>query len=125
LFTTTAPELDALTGIDRAPARTAPASHRPIAKTDEQPILSIRAAVAEKDAERFIADALHDIRVFMRQHDVLPDGPPFSISRPREGILDIEAGWPTATRPLVGAGRIHSGSVPRSSIRPRGLTARE
>jgi hypothetical protein len=113
LLATTTPDLDALGGPELAQAAPA-AGHRPIARTDEQQVLSIRAEVPKEDAERFIAAALHDIRIFMQEHHVRPAGPPFSICRAREGTLDIEAGWPTASEQPLGTSRIHSGLVPRS-----------
>ncbi|HUZ16563.1 MAG TPA: hypothetical protein VMU72_10385 [Gaiellaceae bacterium] len=81
--------------------------------TGEQPILSIRATVPELEADAFTAEALHDVRVYMQEHDVAPAGPPFSIRRPRGDEVDVEAGWPTAG-PLSGTTRIHSGLIPRS-----------
>lgn len=85
----------------------------------DQPILSIRASVPKAEAPRFIAGALHDIRVFMQEHAVAAAGPPFSICRPRGSDLDIEAGWPTTTEPLAGTSRIHNGTLPRSFTGPR------
>lgn len=90
-----------------------------MSQRNEQQVLSIRHQVPREDAQRFIADALHDIRVFMEEHDVSAAGPPFSICRPRGDTLDIEAGWPTATKPLPGTSRIHSGSLPRTLTGPR------
>jgi len=86
----------------------------PARRTDDQPILSTRAVVPRPDAEAFIAASLHDIRVFMQEHHIAAAGPPFSVCRPRGGDLDIEVGWPTATKALAGTGRIHAGSLPRS-----------
>jgi hypothetical protein len=80
------------------------------------PILSIRASVPKSEAESFIADALHDIRTYLQEHDVSPAGPPFSICRPRGSEVDIEAGWPTA-RQLAGTRRIHGGALPSSFTR--------
>ncbi len=90
-----------------------------MSQSDEQQVLSIRDLVPKEDAQRFIADALHDIRVFMQEHDLAPAGPPFSICRLRGDDLDLEAGWPTATKPLAGTSRIHSGSLPRALTGPR------
>ena len=100
------------------PAMTTPERDASISQTIDQPILSIRAAVPKEDAERFISDALHEIRVFMQESQISASGPPFSICRPRENELDIEAGWPTVSRPPAGTGRIHGGSVPRSYTGP-------
>jgi hypothetical protein len=83
----------------------------------DQPVLSIRASVPETEAATFIADALHDVRVYMQEHHVQPAGPPFSICRARETQVDVEAGWPTAA-PLAGTGRIHGGALPRSLLEP-------
>jgi hypothetical protein len=47
-------------------------------------------------------------------NEIAAAGPPFSISRPDGGDLDIEAGLPIATKPLTGTGRIHGGTLPRS-----------
>ena len=63
----------------------------------DQPVLSIRASVPET-GRRFIADALHDVRIYMQEHRVQPAGPPFSIRRRTEREIDIEAGWPTTTQ---------------------------
>jgi hypothetical protein len=104
-----------LEGLDVQSVRTAP----------DQPVLSIRGSVPKAEAERFIAEALHDIRVFMQEHDVTPSGPPFSICRPRESGLDVEAGWPTAVKPVGGSSRIHAGSLPRSLTGPRGAVTVE
>lgn len=90
-----------------------------MSQSDEQQVLSIRDLVAKEDAQWFIAAALHDIRVFMQEHALSPAGPPFSICRPRGDDLDIEAGWPTATKPLASTSRIHSGSLPRALTGPR------
>lgn len=81
--------------------------------TGEQPILSIRATVPALEADAFTEEALHDVRVYMQEHDVAPAGPPFAIRRQRGDDVDIEAGWPIAG-PLTGTSRIHSGLVPRS-----------
>ena len=97
-------------------SRIAPrAGHVATRASSDQPVLSIRASVRESEADRFIADALRDIRVYMQEHHVQPAGPPFSICRPRGSEVDVEAGWPTAA-PLNGTGRIHGGSVPRSLL---------
>jgi hypothetical protein len=87
--------------------------HKLSARPGEQPILSIRASIPKTDADRFVADALHDVRAFMQEHHVRPAGPPFSICRARGDNVDVEAGWPTATKPLAGTSRIHTGSLPR------------
>jgi hypothetical protein len=109
----TAPHLHDPTIPDLALAAAAAPRHRPLSQSDEQQVLSIRGLVAEEDAQRFIADALHDIRVFMQEHDLSPAGPPFSIHHLRGDDLDIEAGWPTATRPLAGTSRIRRSRAPR------------
>jgi hypothetical protein len=96
-----------------------PARRASIRQADDQPILSIRASVPKEDSEKFIADALHDIRVFMQEHHVPAAGPPFSICRSHGSKVDVEAGWPTI-RTLVGTPRIHAGAIPRSLIGPRG-----
>ena len=116
---TTAPHRHGQTLPDPAPAAAPTPRRRPIARSDEQQVLSIRERVPHKDAQQFIADALHDIRIFMQEHDLSPAGPPFSICRPRRNDVDIEAGWPTATKPLPATSRIHSCSLPRSLTGPR------
>jgi hypothetical protein len=98
----------------------AAARQRYTLQSADQPVLSIRGSVPRAKADRFIAEALHDIRVFMREHDVTPAGPPFSICRSRGSSLDVEAGWPTAVKPPAGSTRIHVGSLPRSLTGPRG-----
>jgi hypothetical protein len=90
--------------------------------TGEQPILSIRATVPEPEADSFVAEALHDVRVYMQEHDVAPAGPPFSIRRQRGDEVDVEAGWPTAGL-LAGTSRIHSGLVPHSLAGRKGVAA--
>jgi hypothetical protein len=115
LPTSTELQEDAATGFEARYAQaSAAARHERIPQHDDQPILSIRDSVPEAEAEKFIADALHDIRVFMQEHDLRPAGPPFSLCRARGGNLDIEAGWPTAGQPHVGTSRVHGGSLPRS-----------
>jgi hypothetical protein len=104
-------EEDAATGLELPAGRAAP----------DQPVLSVRGSVPKAEAERFIADALRDIRVFMQEHDVAPAGPPFTICRPRGSCLDVEAGWPTAVKCLAGSSRIHAGLLPRSLTGPRGV----
>jgi hypothetical protein len=119
MTSTIAPEERVVTGPS---ARTAPAPairHESTVRPDDQPVLSIRASVPRHDADRFIGDALHDVRVFMQEHHLRSAGPPFSICRPRGNDLDIEAGWPTTVKSLVGTSRIHSGLLPRSIIGPR------
>jgi hypothetical protein len=86
-------------------------------RLDQQAILSVRACVREEEAEAFIANTLHDVRAYMQEHHVQPAGPPFSISRPRDGAIDIEAGWPIA-KAVPGTGRIHGGALPRSFLEP-------
>ena len=113
-------EADAATGLELPSARAAaPPGQRYTLRPDDQPVLTLRASVPETEAERFIADALHDIRVFMQEHHVTAAGPPFSICRPHGTTVDIEAGWPTATNAPAGTSRIHSGSLPRSLTGPR------
>jgi hypothetical protein len=93
-------------------------------RPEDQPVLSIRATISERDAESFIIDALRDVRVYMQERDIRPVGPPFSICRPRGNEVDIEAGWPLAA-PLSGRGRIHGGAIPRSLLEPEtGLPAK-
>jgi hypothetical protein len=118
LSTTIELQRDAPTGLEPPLARAAPGPGKPALNPDQQ-ILSIRASVPKAEAGRFIGDALHDIRIFMQEHDVSPAGPPFSICRPRGSDLDIEAGWPTAGKPLASTSRIHSGTLPRSLTGPR------
>jgi hypothetical protein len=91
--------------------------HVAIVRPYNQPVLSIRASVPEADADTFIAEALHDVRIYMEEHHVQPAGSPFSICRPRGSEIDVEAGWPTAA-PLAGTGSIHGGTLPRSLIGP-------
>lgn len=85
----------------------------------ELPVLSIRALVSEGESERFIAEALRDVRVFMQAHHISATGPPFAICRPDGDDVDIEAGWPTGTKTLASTSRIHSGSLPRSLTGPQ------
>lgn len=93
-------------------------AHGLTARSAGQAVLSIRDTIPKAEAERFIAAALRDIRVFMQEQDVSPAGPPFSICREHGRVLDVEAGWPTA-RPVAGTPRIHSGGLPRSLAGPR------
>lgn len=110
----------AATGFEPPPTRAeSPVGRRHLLRPDDQSVLSIRVTVPETEAERFIAGALHDVRVFMQEHHVSPAGPPFSICLPRGSNLDIEAGWPIATNTIVGTSRIRSGSLPRSLTGPR------
>lgn len=78
-----------------------------------QPILAIRAHTSERRAAEFVHDALRELHSFIRDHDLKPAGPPFTIvnhtSEP--GALDIEAVWPI-DQAAAGAGRIHGGSLP-------------
>jgi hypothetical protein len=94
----------------------------PRAGRTEEPhsILSIRARIDDREATRFIHDALAEIRVFMHERDVEPAGPPFSLRRSagQRGIVDIEAGWPLE-RPIGGSGRVHGGALPASLARNR------
>ena len=99
-------------GIELASEPAAPLARH---KETAQPVLSVRASVRKSEARTFIAGALHDIRLFMHEHDVEPAGPPFSICTPHGRDLDIEAGWPTL-RPLIGTNRIHAGALPPSLI---------
>ena len=101
------------------PAAVPTPRHRPMSQSYEQPVLTIRDLVPKDEAQRFIADALHDIRVFMQEQALSPAGPPFSVCRPRGDDFDIEAGWPTARRPLAATSRIHSGALPRSITGPQ------
>lgn len=107
-----------LAGPEPTPTEATPAAavRRDPARAGDQTVLSIRATVARADCERFVAEALHDIRVYLQEHDVAPSGPPFSVSRPSGRDLDIEAGWPTA-QPLRGTSRIHAGALPGSLTR--------
>ncbi len=117
--TTTPHKERTATSTEPAPGAAARAVGREHAgRTEDQPILSIRASVAAAEADAFIGSALEDIRVYMQEHDVTPAGPPFSICRPRGTAVDVEAGWPTA-RPLAGSGRIHSGALPCLLTGPR------
>jgi hypothetical protein len=93
------------------------AGHVATGPSGDRSVLSIRGSVRVGAADRFIAEALRDIRVYMQEHHMQPAGPPFSICRPRGSEVDVEAGWPTAA-PLNGTGRIHGGSVPRSLLEP-------
>lgn len=103
---------DTATGY-RNPAALATPGARHQRTSANQPVLSIRGAVPKEEDRAFIAEALHDIRLFMHEHEIPPAGPPFSICEPRGSYLEIEAGWPTSTQAL-GTSRIHSGSLPRS-----------
>jgi hypothetical protein len=79
----------------------------------DQPVLAIRASIDERDAARFVHDALEEIHVFMHGRGLRPAGPPFTIvNRAKEtGTVDVEAGWPI-DRPVAGADRIHGGMLP-------------
>lgn len=96
---------------------------RPGLAAPDQRVLSIRGSVPKAQADRFIAEALHEIRDFMHEHDVTASGPPFSICRPHGNSLDIEAGWPTAGKPQAGTSRIHAGLLPRSLTGPRDVAS--
>jgi hypothetical protein len=78
-----------------------------------RPVLAIRARASEQDTARFVHDALEELHTFMRDHDLQPAGPPFTIVNrtPRPGTLDIEAGWPI-DHPAAGTGRIHHATLP-------------
>lgn len=93
--------------------------HRPNVPPDAQPILSIRASVPRAEVSKFIATALRDIRTFMQEHHLSAAGPPFSVCRPDDGRVDVEACYPTTTQAATGGSRIHSGLVPRSLAGPR------
>jgi hypothetical protein len=83
------------------------------------PVLSTRAAVDETETERFVADALDEIRAYMHGREIEPAGPPFAITHPGglEGTVDVEAGW-LLDRPVAGERRIHGGTLPVGSARP-------
>ena len=78
-----------------------------------QPILAIRAHTSERRAAGFVHDALGELHSFIRDHDLQPAGPPFTIVNPtaKPGTLDIEAVWPI-DRAAAGGGRIHGGTLP-------------
>jgi hypothetical protein len=82
-----------------------------------QPVLTVRARVDKRDQRRFIANGLHAIHTFMREHDHKPAGLPFyTTTRPTGGrAVDVEAGWPTH-QPVTGSGRIHSGMLPTTLV---------
>jgi hypothetical protein len=73
-----------------------------------QPALIKRGHVSADDLTGFTREALGDIRAYMHEHDLHPDGPPFAISTGSgdEGMIDVEAGWPI-DHPVEGAGAIH------------------
>jgi hypothetical protein len=104
---------DAATAFESLLAPTAPAASRK-PTSGYQPVLSIRASIPKGEDRKFIAEALRDIRIFMHEHEIVPAGPPFSICHTHGSNLDIEAGWPTTTRPHTGTSRIQAGSLPRS-----------
>ncbi len=95
-----------------------PRQHRPRGpqRADQQPVLSTRGRVDERDAGRFIHDSLADIHGYMLEQHIRPSGPPFARCRPTgASIVDIETGWPLE-RPAEGRGRIHGGSLPAMLI---------
>lgn len=85
--------------------------------TDEfRPVLSIRANVERPDASRFIRTALREIRIYIAEHDVVVQGPPFTIRHPASHHReDVEVGWPVVG--AVGAGRIVSREMPPGLVR--------
>lgn len=83
-----------------------------------QPVISRRGHVSADDSNRFIRQALEDIRAYMREHDLDPAGPPFAICTPtgRPGLIDIETGWPL-DQIAQGAGAIHGATLPPTVVR--------
>ena len=82
-----------------------------------QRVLSIRSRVERAQVPSFIHDALGEIRVYIEEHHVDVQGPPFSISRQTGGHgLDVEVGWPVGLAP-GGTGRIAYRELPAGLIR--------
>lgn len=78
-----------------------------------QPALIKHGRIPADDLARFIREALADIRAYMHEHDLHPDGPPFAISTgtTEAGMVEVEAGWPLEHE-AVGAGAIHGATLP-------------
>lgn len=99
----------------RTNAPRTPSSHRahPRASYSGQPILAIRAHTSEREAARFVHDALIELHCYIHNHDLQPAGPPFTLVNhtPEPGTLDIEAIWPL-DQAAAGGGRIHGGTLP-------------
>ena len=91
--------------------------HGPAARAG-QPVITKRGQVATDDSNRFIRDALEDVRAYMHEHELDPAGPPFAICTPaaEPGLVDVEAGWPL-DQIAQGAGAIHSATLPRAVVR--------
>jgi hypothetical protein len=104
-----------LAGHSRTGSPRTPSSRRghPGTSYSGQPILAIREHTSERRASQFVHDALGELHAFIRDHDIHPAGPPFTIVNhtPKPGTLDIEAVWPI-DGPAAGAGRIHGGTLP-------------
>lgn len=82
-----------------------------------QRVLSIRARVERQDVPSFVHDALTEIRVYIEEHHVDVEGPPFSLSRPAWGHgLDVEVGWPVGVA-FAGAGRVACRDLPAGLVR--------
>jgi hypothetical protein len=83
-----------------------------------QPALIKHGHVPADDLARFVREALADVRAYMHEHDLHPDGPPFAISTgsTHAGMVDVEAGWPLEHE-AVGAGAIHSATLPCTMAR--------
>jgi hypothetical protein len=83
----------------------------------ERSVVTIRAHIRADAVADFVADALRDIRAYLQEHHLRPNGPPFSISRAHGGDeLDVEAGWPIL-QPVPGTSRIHTGTLPTALAR--------
>lgn len=80
-----------------------------------QPVLTIRASVSQEEVASFTRKALQEIRVYINEHDLAVDGPPFSICRPLpHHRVDVETGWP-AVGPS--SRHVHSGALPSTRLR--------
>ena len=103
-------------GYTSSPARPKP-RHGPATRAG-QPVISKRGQVAADDSNRFIREALEDVRAYMHEHDLDPAGPPFAMCIPtaKPGLVDVEAGWPI-DRIAQGAGAIHSATLPPAVVR--------
>jgi hypothetical protein len=86
-----------------------------------QPALIKRGHVSVDEQTDFTRDALQDIRAYMREHDLHPNGPPFAISTGTidQGMIDVEAGWPI-DHPVEGAGAIHTTTLSPTLARHTG-----
>lgn len=82
-----------------------------------QAVLAVRARTSESDAARFVHAALAEIHAFMKDHDVAPAGPPFTIVNRtgHAGTIDVEAGWPV-DRAVNAGGNVHSGTLPSALV---------